>query len=82
MLNIVLLSVTICHFHVLSFKIFRIIIDFGMGGMGFDPQAIQIGHSAPTARHLSNVSPLCFEAVLARLSAAKMSPATRVHTLT
>ena len=66
MSNMVLLSVTIHYFDVLSFKFFRISIDFGMGGLGFDPRAVQIGHSAPTARHLSNVSPPWFEAVLAR----------------
>ena len=52
-----------------------------MGGLGFDPQAIQIGHSAATTRHLSNVSPLWFKAVLARSLAVEMSPATRLHTL-
>ena len=51
-----------------------------MGGMGFDPRPIQIGHSAPTARHLCKVSPPWFEAVLAKRLAAGMSPATRLQT--
>ena len=70
MSNMVLLSVTICHFDALSFKFFRISIDFGMEGLGFDPRAIQIGHCAPMARHLCNVSPPWFEGVLARPFAA------------
>ena len=53
-----------------------------MRGLGFDPRAIQIRQSAPTARYLTNASTLWFEAVLARLLAAEMSPATRLHTLT
>ena len=53
-----------------------------MGGLGFDPRSIQIGHSAPMVCHLCNVSPPWFEAVLARPLAAEMSPATRLHTLT
>ena len=71
-----------CHFHVLSFKFFCISIDFDMGGMGFDLQAIQIGQSVAMACHLSNVSPPWFKAVLARPLAAEMSPATRLHTWT
>ena len=43
MSNMVLLSVTICHFAVLSFKFFS--IDFGMGGLGFHSWAIQNGYS-------------------------------------
>ena len=43
----------------LTVKFFRISIDCSMGGQGFDSQAIQTGHSAPTARHLSDVSSPC-----------------------
>ena len=51
-----------------------------MGGLEFDPRAIEIGHSVPTAGHLCNVSPPWFEAVLARPLAVEMSLATRLHT--
>ena len=44
---------------------------------GLIPGLFKLDTVSPTARHLCNVSPPWFEAVLARCLAAEMSPATR-----
>ena len=70
MSNMVLLSVIICHFDVLSFKFFCIGIDFGMGGLGFHFQAFQIEHSvvygSPLLQRFSSVVRSCVGQALSR----------------
>ena len=70
MSNMVLLNVTICHFDVLSFNFFRVCIAFGMGGVRFDSQAVQIGHSvvygSPPLQRFSSVVRSCVGQALTR----------------
>ena len=77
MLNMVLLSVIICHFDVKP-QIFSVFVSPLIWKVwSLIPRLFKLDTVSPTARHLCNVSPPWFKAVLARRLAIEMSPATR-----
>ena len=76
------LSVTICHFDVLSLHFFVCVsIEFGMGGLGFHSQAFQIGHSvvygSPPLKGFPSVIRSCVSQALSR----GIKPAILLHDL-